>query len=72
MRLIELDLSLSHENLAASSSPRWLAIFKFNQTSYVTSLSMGDYLLWCKEVLAIIRLVYVDGNQFFEPKMVNK
>jgi len=24
-------------------STRWLAIFKFNQTSYVTSLSMGDY-----------------------------
>ena len=24
-------------------SPRWLAIFKLNQISYVTSLSTGDY-----------------------------
>ena len=24
-------------------SPRWLEIFKFSKTLYVTSLSMGDY-----------------------------
>ena len=32
----------------------------------------GWLLLWCEEVLAIIHLVSVDGNQFYESKMVYK
>jgi len=29
-------------------------------------------MLWCEEVLAIIRLVFVDENPYFEPKLVYK
>jgi len=50
-------------------SPRWLAIFKFNQTWYMTSLSMGDY---CCSVRKFFRLGFVDGNLFFEPKIACK
>ena len=39
--------------------------------SYVTSLSMSG-ILWCEEVLATIRQVFVDRNPYFEPKMVYK
>jgi len=44
--------------------PRWLAIFKFNQTWYVTSLPTGDYCCGARKFW----LPFV----FFERKIVCK
>ena len=38
---------------------------EFIHTWYVTSLLMNH---WCEEVLAVIRLVFMDETQFLDPK----
>jgi len=49
-------------------SPRWIAIFKFNN-SVRDFFVDGWLLLWCEEVLAS---VFVDGNLVFEPIVQRK